>query len=212
MSYRDEYRDLNMEGLRDAVMDELASQYSVENLSMEDYDQRCSTAASAKTRTELASLVGDLPLLDMARDPASVNAASMPMTRGSSSLAACAYSLNEGAVKPLDTYINIFFGNSRRGRWKPAKTTSIINVFGGSDLDFTEALIPPGGLTVHAISVFGGCDIKVPEGVNVDVRGIGIFGGFDRKVVDTDNPNAPTITIDGIAVFGGCDVKTKRRR
>ncbi len=213
MSYRDGYGDLNMEGLREAVMDELASQYSVENLSMEEYDQRCGRAAHTKTRTELLSLVQDLPLVRGFRNPSDIDPASLPVAssmglQGSSA----SYSINTQRVAPTDAYINVFFGNERKGVWKPAKMTTIINVFGGSDIDLSQALIPPDGMVIHTVNVFGGCDIKLPEGVNVDVRGFGIFGGFSRKVQECDDPRAPTIIIDGIAVFGGCDVKTKKRR
>lgn len=209
MSYRDGYTDLSLEGLREAVMDELASQYSVENLSMEEYDLRCGKAAATKLRTELVSLVKDLPMIDMPRDP---SAAGLPAKRlrTDSAVAGRTYSLNQGRVKPGDAIVNVFFGSSRRGAWKPAKSTSVINVFGGSDLDLRQAILPPEGMSINVICVFGGCDILVPEGVNVDVRGLGIFGGFDHKTDECDDPSAPTIVVNGIAVFGGVDVKTKR--
>jgi hypothetical protein len=211
MSYRDEYSSLNLDGLREAVMDELASQYSVENLSMEEYDLRCGKAAGSKIRTELVALVQDLPLVRMPKDPRTAQA-TMPARYSEGRLAASSgsYSLNTGSVQQNDALINVFFGSSRRGPWKPAKTTSIINVFGGTDLDLSQAALPPDGMVIHLICVFGGCDIKLPAGVNVDVRGFGVFGGFDRKIEECDDPNAPTIVIDGIAVFGGCDVRTKR--
>jgi hypothetical protein len=211
MSYRDEYSNLSLENLREAVMDELASQYSIENLSMEEYDMRCGKAAKTQMRTELVSLVRDLPIMRMPKDPAA-NAANVPARyeNGRTEVAGRSYSLNTGTVKQNDAYINVFFGSSRRGVWKPARTTSVINVFGGTDLDLSEAVLPPEGMTIHLICVFGGCDIKVPEGVNVDVKGFGVFGGFDRRTMECDDPNAPTIVVDGIAVFGGCDVKTKR--
>lgn len=211
MSYRDEYSSLSLEGLREAVMDELASQYSVENLSMEEYDIRCGKAAGTKIRTELVSLVQDLPLVRMPKDPRTARD-SVPARYAEGRVAAPSgsYSINSGPVKQNDALVNVFFGSSRRGAWKPARTTSIINVFGGTDLDFSQAALPPEGLVIHLVCVFGGCDIKLPEGVNVDVRGFGVFGGFDRKIAECEDPNAPTIVIDGIAVFGGCDVKTKR--
>lgn len=209
MENRDAYRSLNLEGLRDAVMNELATQFSRENLSMEEYDERCGKAAKTASRTDLMGLVDDLPLIELPRDPASAEGR-LPSVRGSDALSPGGYRLNAGLVPEQDTIFNIFSGTDRKGLFKAPRAMHVLNVFGGSDIDLSQAYIPPGTSTINVVCVFGGCDIKLPEGVNVDVRGIGVFGGFSRRARDADDPSAPTIRVNGIAVFGGCDVRTKR--
>jgi|GEM_PF-461386 hypothetical protein len=207
MPHREGYRELSMDGLRDAVMDELAVQYSRSNLSMEEYDQRCGRAAQATARAELMALVEDLPVLALPRDPES---AWLPAARATGTGGAgLPYKLNAGSVPPAETVFNVFSGTDRKGAFRVARAMHVINVFGGCDIDLSQALLPPEGCQLNLVCVFGGCDIKVPPGVNVDVRGIGVFGGFGKRVQEVDDPSAPTIRISGVAVFGGCDVKTK---
>jgi hypothetical protein len=183
MSKRDGYRELSMEGLREAVMDELAVQYSRSNIGMEEYDERCGKAAGSSARGELLGLVEDLPAIEMPRDP---NQADLPAVAQSNAV----YRVNRGRVPERDV---------------------VFNVFSGSDIDLSRAALPPEGCVVNVVCVFGGCDIKLPRGVNVDVRGIGVFGGFGKRVEDAEDPNAPVVRVNGIAVFGGCDVRTVKR-
>jgi len=206
MADRNGYRELPMEGLREAVMDELAVQYSRSNIGMEEYDDRCGRAAKAAARAALLALVADLPAGAPGPEPA--EAADLPATARTGA----PYRVNRGAVPPRDVIINVFSGNDRKGVFNAPKSLQVFNVFGGSDIDLTQAYIPPEGCEINVICVFGGCDIKLPRGVRVDVRGIGVFGGFGRNAEDSMDERAPLIRINGVAGFGGCDVKTPGRR
>ena len=82
---------------------------------------------------------------------------------------------------------------------------------GGVDLDLSEAFLPPEGLTIDIVTMMGGVDIIVPDGVNAEVNGIPVLGGFDNKTGGRRMPGAPTLRVRGLAVMGGVDVKTKKR-
>jgi hypothetical protein len=204
MTSRNGYRELSMEGLREAVMDELAVQYSRSNIGMEEYDERCGKAAGSNARGELIGLVEDLPAIESPRDP---GRADLPAVAGANAV----YRLNRGRVPERDVVFNVFSGSDRKGVFNAPRSLQVFNVFGGSDIDLSQAALPPEGCVINVICVFGACDIKLPRGVNVDVRGIGVFGGFGKRAEDTDDPAAPLVRVNGIAVFGGCDVKTVKR-
>ena len=83
---------------------------------------------------------------------------------------------------------------------------------GGIDLDFSEAVLPPGVTDVEFLCFMGGLDIIVPEGINVEVKGLPIMAGIDKKVSDEHYPGRPTLRIHGIAVMAGVDIKYPKRK
>ena len=61
-------------------------------------------------------------------------------------------------------------------------------------------------------SIFGGCEIRVPETWTIVTEGQGIFGGYtdatrQTGVEDLNNPRKKTLLIRGAAIFGGVEVK-----
>ena len=68
-------------------------------------------------------------------------------------------------------------------------------------------------ITINTFAMFGGIDVKVPEGVEVRNQVAGIFGGVDIKVAPPQ-PGAPVVILKGVAMFGGVEIrnpKAKRR-
>lgn len=99
----------------------------------------------------------------------------------------------------------IFGGQQRKFLGRAFRGANLTAVFGGVELDLRDAVIES-DIIIHAISVFGGCDILVPANVNVDLAGLCIFGGNDDKVGKQDD-NSPTIHIKSTSIFGGLEVK-----
>nr|WP_272923777.1 LiaF domain-containing protein [Streptomyces sp. SID3343] len=83
---------------------------------------------------------------------------------------------------------------------------------GGIDIDLSQAVFAEPELVIRIFTLWGGVDIKIPEGVTVRDHGIGIMGGFDVREQYTDDPNAPVIVIKGVAVMAGVSVRVKRRK
>ena len=80
---------------------------------------------------------------------------------------------------------------------------------GGADLDFRQAVLSRGEVTVNVTCVFGGVTIVVPPGVRVVASNTAIFGGNDLPEDDTTDPDAPVIRLTGTLLFGGLSVKRK---
>jgi hypothetical protein len=151
-------------------------------LTLDEFSQRMESAYAAKTSDDLERIVSDLP------QPA---AAALPAARR----------------RANRFTISIFSGSDRKGRWHVARKHWVISIFGGSDLDFRDASLEGGESTVHVIDVFGGTDLYVPEGIDVDFHGFGLFGGTDEHGHEPPpRPGVPVLHIVAIAVFGGTDL------
>jgi hypothetical protein len=82
---------------------------------------------------------------------------------------------------------------------------------GGVELDFREAVMPPGLTEVKVFAMWGGVEIIVPPGMNVVCDGIGIMGGFEHapETNATPDPIAPTLRVSGVALMGGVEVTVR---
>lgn len=88
------------------------------------------------------------------------------------------------------------------------KATSI---FGGIEFDLRKANLKPGGAVIDCVSVFGGCEFKIPMDWNVRNEVTTIFGAFTDKRGETYSDRyydpSKTIVIKGVSIFGGIEVK-----
>lgn len=196
------YDSMPTEKLRDRLMDDLVKHYSNEHIDLNEFERRTDMVAKASSRGELIAQVSDLPALD-----AEEGRTRAPRRR---SEAGQGWSLATGSVRQNDFAIGIFGGADFKGVWSAPRRLANMSIFGGVNIDFRKAIIPPEGVVVSCICAFGGTDIIVPPGVRVATRGIGIFGGFDRPNNEVDDPDAPTIVVEGLAVFGGVSVKIRQ--
>lgn len=80
---------------------------------------------------------------------------------------------------------------------------SIIAIFGSVDLDLRDAKLKE-DVVIHAISIFGGIDLKLPTDVKVETTGVPIFGGIENKT--KNKKDGKKINIDYVTVFGGIDL------
>jgi hypothetical protein len=109
-----------------------------------------------------------------------------------------------------DLLVNIFGGSDRSGQWTVSKTMTSISIFGGADIDFTDARFTSPNITIHSYAIFGGDNIYVPEDVNVVSKVFCVFGGVSNKAPSIGSTRAPTITLKGLALFGGTDIRVKQ--
>src|SRR5258708_23623682 len=85
-------------------------------------------------------------------------------------------------------------------------------IFGGIELDLTEANIEGNEATLAISAIFGGVEVRVPRNWQVAFRGAPIFGGIEDKtrtarVDDPASPNPKTLVITGAVIFGGLEIK-----
>jgi hypothetical protein len=151
-------------------------------LTLDEFSQRVEDAYAAKTHEALAALTGDLPAAPTPGETASRR-------------------------RPRSFTISIFGGTDRKGRWRVARRHWVVSMFGGSDLDLRQASLEGGEATISIVDLFGGTDLYVPDGVEVDFNGVGIFGGADEHGGDVPtHPGAPLLRVRAFSLFGGTDV------
>jgi hypothetical protein len=157
-------------------------------LTVDELDERLHQAFAARTRSELQTLVADL----LPPDPR------VPVRGG------------EGGTRWL---LSILGGIDRRGHWRLAERAININFWGGSTIDLNDAELTARDTTLHVITIMGGADIRVPDGLNVDVSELAIMGGNDVRLGEPlPDPGGPTLHIKMFTLMGGSDVKRGRRR
>ncbi|MFJ1794362.1 DUF1707 SHOCT-like domain-containing protein [Kitasatospora griseola] len=190
---------------RERVADLLRDAYAEGRLTVDEHAERIEAAYNARTFGELEPLTRDLPShpgpirhnltkppLD-APAPAPQQQSSLPPARAES-----------------PTMLAVFGGAARKGRWRVGSHLKAVAVFGGVEIDLTDAVFESPEVVIEVIAVFGGVEIRVPENVTLQGSGAGIFGGFDVREQTSPDPYAPVVRIKGAAVFGGCEAKPKR--
>ena len=111
---------------------------------------------------------------------------------------------------PSRWIVSVMGGTEKRGRWRLAKSTNVVCVMGGAELDLRHAELEDLDSTLTVVAVMGGAEIIVPEGVNVDVEGFAFMGG--REFTPARNPpppSAPSVRIKAYALMGGIEIKTR---
>jgi len=196
----------SLERLREQVIEQLSASYSRDYLSQDEFEQRIESATSADTHANLRALIIDLPVAGSPNAPVTADGRAAQASDSSHG-----YLTNHDQVSESGTLVAIFSGTERKGVWNPPRKLHTIAVFGGSDIDLSNARIPPGGMHIVAFAMFGGVEIVVPEGVRIEANGGGIFGAFEgNEKSESYAPDAPVIRVDGAAIFGAVEVKHKR--
>jgi hypothetical protein len=173
---------------REATVAHLREAAAEGRLDVEELVARIDAAYTATTRAELEPLTADLP--------APTGAVFEP-TR----------------ARETRFMLGIFGGGDHSGRWRVAERVRVLNIFGGVDLDLREATLAAPEVWITVVSIFGGSDIVVPEGVHAELSGFALFGGDDLRLGGPDPaPGAPVVHVRTLSIFGGTDVMTKRGR
>jgi predicted membrane protein len=106
--------------------------------------------------------------------------------------------------------VDVFGGGKVRVTSKRFRGGKWLAVFGGSQIDFTEADIDGTEATLEVLAVFGGGEIIVPRNWEVQVRGVAFLGGHSeeemRPVTDSVTPRK-TLVVRGAWILGGFNVK-----
>lgn len=106
----------------------------------------------------------------------------------------------------------VFGGLERRMTSQDFQGGDVTAIFGGVELDLTEANMVANEATLAITAIFGGVEVRVPPTWQVAYRGAPIFGGVEDKtrtarVDDPANPSPKTLVITGAVIFGGLEIK-----
>jgi hypothetical protein len=194
---------------RDQVVDVLRDALMSGRLTQDEHAERLEQTLQAKTLGELEPITRDLVVPGQATPVPTATPATAGTAASNSPVP-----IEEPAdpTQSFDTMVAIFGGGARKGRWRVKRRTNAFAVFGGHDLDMTDAVFEGREVTIWAFAVFGGIDITVPEGVSLRNEGIGIFGGFGARGSDDPDPNAPVVVVKGLALFGGVGGQSSAKR
>ena len=109
-------------------------------------------------------------------------------------------------------YNCVFTGGKKKLDTKNFRGGEINNVFGGMELDLTDAQMAEGVHFLEINSVFGGIVLYLPIEWNVEIRQSSqVFGSFvdNRPKPGFEVDEKRTLIIEANAVFGGGEIKCK---
>lgn len=104
---------------------------------------------------------------------------------------------------------SVFGGVKKNVISKNFKGGSLVNIFGGTELDLTRSDIN-GIAALDVTNIFGGAKLIVPTDWIVKSDAAVIFGGVDdkRRVLSDSASDKKTLLIKGTVIFGGIDIKS----
>jgi predicted membrane protein len=108
-------------------------------------------------------------------------------------------------------YVHIFSGGERQIVSENFRGGKVTAIFGGSEIDLTQAKLAPGVSEIEIACVFGGTTIIVPGDWNVKIEVVPVLGGFgdSRKLIPGRTIDTTRqLVIKGAVVFGGGEVKS----
>jgi predicted membrane protein len=107
--------------------------------------------------------------------------------------------------------INIFSGGERQIVSENFRGGKITSIFGGSEIDLTQAKLAQGVSELEIACVFGGTTVIVPNDWNVKIEVVPVLGGFgDERKLNLGRPvdTSRQLIIKGAVVFGGGEIKS----
>jgi len=189
-------QDRPLRALREETVDQLIVNYGHGKLSLEAFERRLDTAFDAESHEELLELTADLDL--------------RPDKQYADDKRAELGIRVDGEGQEVEHLLHIFGGTHRRGAWNVARELRMVNVFGGGDLDFSEARFSSRVTRIKMLCIFGGATLYVPEGMNTISKALCIFGGVTNRTPPNDGVDAPTLIVEGLMLFGGAEIRVKK--
>jgi predicted membrane protein len=106
--------------------------------------------------------------------------------------------------------VNIFGGGKKRISTQNFKGGKITSIFGGSELDLTNAQLADGTNIIDMVCIFGGSSLILPADWNVRSEVVSVMGGFADKRLNISNATSKekVLLVKGIAIFGGGEIKS----
>jgi uncharacterized protein (DUF2267 family) len=108
--------------------------------------------------------------------------------------------------------VAVMGGAERRGRWRPSTRMNVVAVMGGAAIDLRNAELDAPEIHITAVTVMGGIEVIVPEGVEVDISDFALMGGNSGPKDAPVAPGAPIVRLRAYSLMGGVAVSRKKLR
>jgi predicted membrane protein len=104
---------------------------------------------------------------------------------------------------------SIFSGDKKNILSKNFKGGDIVNIFGGTELNLSQADIQ-GKVTIEITTIFGGTKLVVPANWEVKSEAVTIFGGLEdkRSITASTEVSGKVLLLKGTVIFGGIEIKS----
>ena len=163
---------------RDAVVAALREHTAAGRLTLEEFSERVDQALAATTQGELERVTHELPTPQSA-----------PARRGA-----------------LRFGLAVFGHTVRRGMVRLGRFAFGLSFLGDLDLDLRGASIVRGRSTVLVIALLGNADVYVPEGIDVEARGVALGGHVRDFGRDAPKDGSPHLRLRVLTLLGTADV------
>jgi hypothetical protein len=199
---------------REKVASILRDAYVEGRLTAVEHEERLAEVYRATTYGELIPIMHDLPVPPGTLTVPTANGlqvspppgAPVPATRTDAGIV-----VNSALAGMGDnSFVAIFGGFERKGGWTVPVELSALCIFGGGELDLTEAVLTGQETVITAVCLFGGLEITVPDGMTVRSEVVGIFGGTEVPS-DSGMAGAPVLVVKGAAIFGGIEIHRPKK-
>jgi predicted membrane protein len=103
----------------------------------------------------------------------------------------------------------IFSGSKKIIISKNFKGGDVVTVFGGTELDFSQAdMTKP--VTLEITTIFGGTKLIIPSNWEIKSEAVMIFGGIEdkRRMQTITGEPEKTLILRGTVLFGGIEIKS----
>ena len=105
--------------------------------------------------------------------------------------------------------VSVFGGVKKTILSKNFRGGEIVNIFGGAELDFTQADIQ-GRVVIDITQIFGGTKIIVPSNWQVVSDLAAVFASVDdKRIKTTASPDSnKLLVLKGVSIFAGVDIRS----
>ncbi len=177
-------------------------------LDVDELEERLQLAYAARTRAELDTLLADVGGFiegDLGDGPVTV-----PAPRAGAGARARVVPSAEAGTSWI---VSIMGGNERSGRWRVAERCTVVNLMGGTEIDLRDVELSDAVTQINVYTLMGGFEIRVPDGIDVQVSKFALMGGHEVKLgSEPPPPGAPLVRLRLISVMGGGQVQRGRKR
>lgn len=140
-------------------------------------------------------------------DPAAANTTATDPATGALPPTSNPYSNPLSGDDILDT-VSIFGGVNKTILSKKFRGGDIVNIFGGTELDFTQADIN-GRVIIDITQIFGGTKIIIPSNWQVVSDIAAVFASVDDKRMKSSKlDDNKVLVLKGVSLFAGIDIRS----